>query len=100
MSYDEDYKLNTQAEQYLQDNEGNLGKFYTSIGMEIPFRMSFCNALATPDLVRLRMNGRLASLREPTADDKPDDDVVLEAIEFLKSTRGDYPESHPIWHTR
>lgn len=100
MSYDEDYKLNTQAEQYLQENEGNLGKFYNALGVDIPFRQAFQRALATPDLVRLRMAGRLANLMEITASDIPDDDVVLETIEFLKSTKGDYPESHPIWHTR
>lgn len=100
MSYDEDYKLNSKAEEYLQENYGNLGSYYNAIGVGTYFRQAFQRALSTPDLVRLRMSGRLSNLMEITQDNKVDDEVVLDAIEYLESTRSEYPESHPIWKTR
>lgn len=98
-----DYKLNSRAEQYLDDNQGRLSSFYAEIARGSSYRYAFLKALCVPDLVRLRTNGGFQALLNAMAmsgDYEPDPEDVIEAIDYLEATKHEYPEGHPIWQTR
>jgi len=93
----EESKLDSQIEQYLQENYGNLQTFYSHFATNPHAGQSLRWALCQPDLYRLQKSGKFNELNGEREIDSP---KIVEILEWLKEDAVNYPEDHPLWNQR
>ena len=93
----EESKLDSQIEQYLQENYGNLQTFYSHFAGNAHAGQSLRWALCQPDLYRLQKSGKFNELNGEREIDSP---KIVEILEWLKADAVNYPEDHPLWNQR
>lgn len=86
----------SEIEKYLEEQLGDLPKYYSEIADGYPVGHAFISALCRPDIFRLRNAGkwtwdRTEELTVPQ---------ILELVKFLKEDLTNYPEDHSIWQLR
>lgn len=94
-----DIKFETPFEHYLNENYGNLNQYYQDFTAGASVSEAFYRALSTPDRYRLKTKGYMTTSGE-VAPRFCSASGITEAIQFLESTKSDYPEDHPIWGVR
>ena len=93
----EDVVFDTKTEEYLHENLGNLNKYYESVTDGYNAGRAFAFSISRPDSYRIKRDGKWESVISEKEFDGPS---ILEAIEFLETTKKDYPEDHPLWSLR